>query len=101
VHSHGVLFIPAHVTRAAISLISQLGFIPDDLRYKALEISKHIKKSGFFKLQYCPSDIIIIQNSDAHFLPDIGSARNYFPIEKSSFEEIRIALQKNDRRFAE
>ncbi|NCC73730.1 MAG: PHP domain-containing protein [Sphingobacteriia bacterium] len=101
VHSHGGLFIPAHVNRAAFSLISQLGFIPDDLRYDALEISKHIKKNDFLNTQCCPSGISIIQNSDAHFLPDIGSVRNYFHIEKPSFEEIRMALQKTDGRFVE
>ncbi|PKO99586.1 MAG: histidinol-phosphatase, partial [Bacteroidetes bacterium HGW-Bacteroidetes-9] len=39
VHRLDGIFIPAHVNRPKYSLISQLGFIPPDLKFDALELS--------------------------------------------------------------
>lgn len=99
VHSIGGLFIPAHVNRSANSLISQLGFIPDDLNYDALEISKHISKQSFLNNHPELSGVTIIQDSDAHMLRYIGDVRNQFFIHKPSFDEISLALHKKDGRY--
>ncbi|HOI86451.1 MAG TPA: PHP domain-containing protein [Lentimicrobium sp.] len=47
VRSLNGLFIPAHVNRPKFSLISQLGFIPPDLKADALELSRHTSKEEF------------------------------------------------------
>jgi len=83
VHSLGGLFIPAHVNRPTFSLISQLGFVPDDLNYDALELSKHI-----------------IRSSDAHFLKNVGEVFTGFYLEEASFQEIKMALLSMDGRKA-
>jgi 3',5'-nucleoside bisphosphate phosphatase len=101
VHEHGGLFIPAHVNRSAYSLISQLGFIPDDLKFDALEVSKHVTRDSLRKTFPYLWNITIIQDSDAHFVNDIGSVRNYFQIEKPGFEEIKMALLKQNGRFVQ
>ena len=41
VHDLNGLFIPAHIDRMRYSILSQLGFVPNDLRIDALEISKY------------------------------------------------------------
>ncbi len=99
VHAIGGLFIPAHVNRSANSLLSQLGFIPDDLRYDALEISKHISKERFLNDHPELSGVTIIQDSDAHMLHAIGEVSNQIFISEPSFEEIRLAFQKKDGRY--
>lgn len=98
VHSLDGLFIPAHINRHANSLISQLGFVPEDLNYDALEISKHVSKADFLRQHPELSGVTFIQDSDAHYLRHMGEVRNEFFIEKPDFEEIRMALHKKHGR---
>ncbi len=95
----GGLFIPAHIDRPAYGLISQLGFVPEDLQFDALELSKHTTVQAFLKQHPSLAGATFIQNSDAHYPVDIGESQSIFKIEKPSFEEIRDALhQKKGRR---
>jgi hypothetical protein len=43
----GGIVIGAHVNKTKNSLISQLGFIPPDLKLDAIELSKHITREAF------------------------------------------------------
>jgi PHP family Zn ribbon phosphoesterase len=87
------IFIPAHVDRPRFSLSSQLVFIPDNLKYDALELSKYAEQTGF--LQNFPwfSPNRFIMSSDAHFIPDIGSVYTELEMKSLSFEGVRLALQ--------
>jgi PHP family Zn ribbon phosphoesterase len=40
----------------------------------------------------------MIQNSDAHFLGDIGKGFSFFVLEKPTFEEVKLAMSKRDHR---
>ena len=69
----GVMF-PAHVDKAANSLIANLGFIPPDSCFKTAEV-RDLKKLHQLKrdnpyLEQCR----IISNSDAHYLEHINEA---------------------------
>jgi len=92
------LFIPAHVNRGRNSLIGQLGFVPFDLSFDALELSKHITYEQFIKKQSYLEGNTFIQSSDAHFIEDIGTAYTHFYMEEASFEEIRLALHNKQGR---
>lgn len=92
VHSLNGLFIPAHINKTVNSIISQLGFLPPDLRVDALEISLHVKKSEFLKKNKYLSKYNFIQSSDAHYTENIGNAWTNFYLERRSFEEIKMAL---------
>ena len=66
----GVMF-PAHIDKAANSLIANLGFVPPDSQFRTAEV-KDLKKLHELKrtnpyLNGCR----IISNSDAHYLEDI------------------------------
>jgi hypothetical protein len=93
IHDMGGIFIPAHVNRSAFGLISQLGFIPDDLNYDALEISRHTTVEKFRKQHSYLKDCTIIQSSDAHFPGHIGECFTNFFMKNASFDEIKLALQ--------
>jgi PHP family Zn ribbon phosphoesterase len=97
-HSLGGLFIPAHINRPAFSLISQLGFIPDDLNYDALEIYR-MTDENFCNTYNYRKDTTLIRNSDAHQLNRIGAERNFFNIEELNFQEIKLALLKQQGSF--
>lgn len=93
VHRHGGIFIPAHINRPAFGLISQLGFVPPDLNFDALELSRHISKTNFLSQNPHLSNLTFITSSDAHFPEDIGRIHTSFRIEKPCFNEIYLALK--------
>lgn len=101
VHRLNGLFIPAHINRPVFGLISQLGFIPEDLNFDALEISKHITKVRFLKDHPYLSNETFIQSSDSHFLENIGDSTSIFHLKSVNFEEIRLALKNEEGRFIE
>lgn len=92
------LFIPAHVNRPMFSLISQLGFIPADIKADALEISKHISKEDFYKQYAYLKSFTLIQSSDSHFIDGIGDTCTLLEMNEISFDEIKKALAGNENR---
>lgn len=101
VHELGGLFIPAHINKNKFSVISQLGFIPFDLNYDALEISPHTTKPKFCLTLPQLEQKTFIQCSDAHLIEGIGSAFTNIYIENKSFDEIKMALHNQQGRYVE
>jgi PHP family Zn ribbon phosphoesterase len=99
VHALNGIFIPAHINRPAFGLISQLGFVPPDLTYDALELSRHITTENFIKANPQLADKTFIRSSDAHYIEDIGRCYTNFHLEKPSFDEIKLALHNTGGRF--
>ena len=98
IHSLNGIFIPAHVNKSKNSIISQLGFIPDDLNIDALELSKHISKEEFISKNKYLKNKVFIRNSDAHLTELIGETTTLFEMEALNFEEIKKALHNIDNR---
>jgi PHP family Zn ribbon phosphoesterase len=98
VHALNGLFIPAHIDRPKFSIPSQLGFIPFDLDIDAVEISARTTREAYLAKNKYLQDKTFIQNSDAHYPDQIGSACCCFIMEEISFEEIRLALHHQDGR---
>lgn len=98
VHRLEGIFIPAHVNRAKFSLISQLGFIPPDLKFDALELSKHMGTTAFLKTYPYLNRATIIRNSDAHQPEDIGVIFSKLLMESTDFKEFRMAISKTGGR---
>jgi PHP family Zn ribbon phosphoesterase len=91
------LAVPAHVNRQAYSLIANLGFVPPDLPFPALEISRHITpteaRQKFPQLKNYP----LIQNGDVHYLADFLGV-NRFNMAAPTVAEIKLALSDQDGR---
>ncbi len=92
VHGNEGIFIPAHIDRMKNSLFSQLGFLPENLKADALEVSKKSSPDLFMKSHPEVSNYTLIINSDSHFPESIGTAYNNFLMEKATFKEIQMAL---------
>ena len=91
------LFIPAHINRKANGLIANLGLIPTDVHFDALEISRHITPRDALIAYPQLKSYPLIQNGDVHFLDGLLGA-NDFVIEKPTIEELRLAINcKNGR----
>ena len=92
------IFIPAHVDRPRNSLISQLGFLPEDICPDAIEINGTSEKTDFIINHPEFSRFSLIKNSDAHMLSQIGRKYSDYKLENISFREISFALnQKHGR----
>ena len=73
VKSAGGLFIPAHVDRHSYSVLTNLGFIPDDLDIKHIELSKSTTDvEAYLNARSDLKKYNIFRNSDAHYLGDIS-----------------------------
>lgn len=96
IHSLNGLAIASHIDREAFSLIAQLGFIPENLEFDALEISPALsygEAQQKFKLTYP-----LVSFSDAHFLREMGRGLTLFYIEEGNIQEIKKAFLNKDGR---
>jgi len=87
VHRRGGLAVASHVDREAFSVISQLGFIPPELAFDALEVVG--RGGGLADLGGAPR----VRFSDAHRLEDIGRRKTFFTMEEASVAEMALALR--------
>lgn len=93
VQSMGGLAIPAHINRKAFGLIQMLGFVPPEIPFDALEISRHISPDAFMAAQPKTFSAPIIQSGDVHRLDEfIG--RMMFELEEPKICEFRKAFRK-------
>ena len=89
----GGMFIPAHVNRKSYSLLSQLGFIPDDLKAEALEWCPDSALNVMELAARKASKFTEICSSDAHYPSHIGQRYTEMEVEEVTFEGLRAALQ--------
>jgi predicted metal-dependent phosphoesterase TrpH len=95
IHRLGGLAIASHIDREGFGLLGQLGFIPEELKLDALEVSCRVShrewdaKCGSFA---------VITSSDAHRLADIGRSPTTFLLDEPGFEELKKALARENGR---
>jgi len=92
IHEFGGLAIAAHIDRESFSVLSQLGFIDENIQFDALEVTPltGIEKA---KVKYPElSNYSFITSSDAHFLKDIGKARTKIMLQEISVAELKMAF---------
>lgn len=92
IHEFGGLAIAAHIDRESFSVLSQLGFIDENIQFDALEVTPltGIEKA---KVKYPElSNYSFITSSDAHFLKDIGKTRTKIMLQEISVAELKMAF---------
>lgn len=94
VDSFGGIMIPAHIDKASFSLLSNLGFVPEDSRFTAAEIfnrdSLPLLCAQNPYLEHCR----ILVNSDAHTLERIKEPENTLSVKERSAAGVLEALRK-------
>ena len=100
IHRFNGLAIAAHIDRENYSIIAQLGFIPDDLDFDAVEISRRLTlpeaKHKYKEYNRFP----FITSSDAHELDVLGVFTTRLLIEKPNINELKMAFKgKNGRKI--
>ncbi len=96
IHSSDGIAIASHIDRESFSIISQLGFVPENLELDALEISPNITFEEAQK-RYT-KDYPITRFSDSHYPDDIGKGFTSFLLKDGTVAEIKKALKNKDGR---
>jgi PHP family Zn ribbon phosphoesterase len=94
----GGLSIASHVDRPSFSILSQLGFFPEDVELDGVEISRHTTREKARAEIPGLKRFAVVSFSDAHFPEDIGNPSTSFLMEVPSVEEIRLALREKGGR---
>lgn len=93
IHRFGGLAIASHIDREGFGIVGQLGFIPPELDFDALEISYRTSvedaERRFMDYRHLPW----IFSSDAHRIEDIGRRTTGFFMYHATFEELCLALK--------
>ncbi len=77
--------VPAHIDRSSYSVLSQLGFLPEDIPLPFAELSKSAYERPFSApVQKAVATLRTITGSDAHILPHIGDPVQYIDLEEKS-----------------
>lgn len=98
IHREGGLAIASHIDRESFGVIGQLGFVPPDLPFDALELSYHMPPGKAREIYPGIEGRTLVQGSDAHFLRDIGRASTVVAMAEPTLEELRKAFQGLDGR---
>lgn len=92
------LAVASHVDRPAFSVFSQLGFVPENVKFDALEISPQALRQGKSVPEGSPRGVPVLASSDSHFLDDIGSTGTVLRMKSPTFDELRMALKGRNGR---
>jgi len=90
--------IASHIDRQAFSILGQLGFIPEGVPLDGLEISRRTSNEEAKERFYSYQRFSFVRSSDAHHLGDIGKNSTQFLLEKTTLEEVRLALHHQEGR---
>jgi PHP family Zn ribbon phosphoesterase len=95
----GIIY-PAHIDRRANSMVRTLGFLPADLPFRIVELSRRANLADAVE-RYSGSGMQLITASDAHDVEQIGTARSWFRMSEPSFPELLLACRgENGRQIA-
>lgn len=81
---NGVVF-PAHIDRDYASIITNLGFIPDEYNFRYIEVSKRESAKKYLADEALKNKYFILRNSDAHNLGMINE-----PLYSLELDELTI-----------
>lgn len=82
--------VPAHIDKSSYSVISNLGFISEDLGVTAVEITSRNRE----KMEEEYKNFVILTDSDAHYLGDISEPVYYLDIIDKKIDEFLVKLTK-------
>jgi len=95
IHKYNGLAVAAHIDRDSFSVLGQLGFIPENLKYDALEVSPNttIEQAKIRYKEYSDS-YNFVKGSDSHWLESIGTVFTEFEAKDNSFSSFASYLKR-------
>ncbi len=92
IKTHNGIMIPAHIDKPSNSLLSNLGFIPNNSKFSCVEVKYKERQDEIIRNNHYLEKCNIIYNSDAHNLFDINEAINYIEVENVTIPDILEAI---------
>lgn len=92
VKSCGGVAVPAHIDKQSYSVLSNLGFIPDDIDITTVEITP--RRRNLLEKEYAKYNIL--SNSDAHYLENILEREFYIDITEKNAKGVIDFLCKKE-----
>lgn len=99
VWQHDGFVVPAHIDSPNFGLMTNLGFVPEELADCVMEISYNAGLAEFFQKYPALQARPWITNSDAHYLPDIGRAYGIYDIDETKILPAAIFDAVKQNRF--
>lgn len=90
--AHDCLIIPSHIDSPTFGIVTQLGYVPQEIPFDALEVTSEKKLADVLPF-ILAKDLPIVSFSDAHYLKDIGARRISLPLGEPTFAEVAKALR--------
>ena len=82
----GGLFIPAHVDRHSYSILTNLGFMPENIDIKCIEVSKRVQDvADYIESRPYLGKYKVFRDSDAHYLEDISEREAFLDADGVDF----------------
>jgi PHP family Zn ribbon phosphoesterase len=86
------VYVPAHVDKGSNSLLSNLGFVPPEVKFRCVEFSNDGCSEELCRIHPYLARFNRIINSDAHDLGSISEAVNFLNVRERSSEAVLEAL---------
>lgn len=86
---------PAHINRDSMSILSVLGEIPPECGFKTVEVSSSGDINKLKTMHPILNDMLIVRDSDAHYLENMKDAQNFFDLDELTPENV-LKILKNE-----
>lgn len=86
---------PAHINRDSMSIISSLGEIPPECGFKVAEVSSSGNIDELKKSHPILNDMLIVRDSDAHYLENMKDAENFFELDELTVDAVLNKLKNS------
>ena len=93
VESYNGIMIPAHIEKSSTSLMSNLGFVPPNSKFKCVELKNMSNLHELRRQNPYLNNCRIITDSDAHYLEHINEPINSILCHDKSIDSVFEALQ--------
>ncbi|MBN1615365.1 MAG: PHP domain-containing protein [Deltaproteobacteria bacterium] len=93
IHGLGGLAVASHIDRESFSVISQLGFIGEDIPFDALEVTHRTGIQGARRRYPELATRPMLTASDAHAIDDIGKGLTMIYLRGATTAELKLAFE--------
>lgn len=97
--AYGGLAVPAHIDAGVNSIISQLGFMPEEPAFELFGVTAGLDMQDWRARQPDFAQRSLMKASDAHYLADIGKGYSELYLDKPSVAELQKAALGADGRY--
>lgn len=92
IKSFNGIMVPAHLDKSSTSLLSNLGLIPSDSKFKIAELKNPSRYDELRALHPYLNDCHILSSTDAHRLESLKEPQNFLHVEEKSLKGIYDTL---------